>query len=75
MPSLGLSLFLIAAGAILAFAVDYTITGIDIQIVGAILVIVGCVGAALSLLLWTSFSPFARTRSTDVIVDARRNLP
>jgi len=66
-----------AAGAILAFAVDYTVTGIDIQVIGAILMIVGGVGAVLSLFLWTSLSPFARARSTgvDVVADVHQHLP
>jgi len=57
MPALGLSLFLIAVGAILAFAVTYTVTGIDINVVGYILMVVGFVGLLLSLLFWTSFAP------------------
>ena len=48
MPSLGLSLLLMAAGAILAWAVEYTVTGIDIQVVGVILMIVGGIGLVLS---------------------------
>jgi hypothetical protein len=76
MPSLGLSLFLIAAGAILTYAVEYTVTGIDIQVVGVILMIVGGLGLVLSLLFWTSFSPFARGRGTDVdvVADAHQQV-
>jgi|SwirhisoilCB1_FD_contig_91_329735_length_552_multi_2_in_0_out_0_2 hypothetical protein len=55
----GFSLFLIAVGAILAWGVTYTVTGIDIAVVGAILIIVGIIGLCLSLLFWESFSPFA----------------
>lgn len=62
MPALGLSLFLIAVGAILAFAVTYTVTGIDIATVGFILLAVGFVGLLLSLLFWTSFSPLGGAR-------------
>ena len=57
--SIGFSLFLIAVGAILAWAVNATVTGIDIHVVGAILMLIGCVGLALSLLFWASFAPFA----------------
>lgn len=74
MPALGLSLFLIALGAILAFAVRVAVTGISIGAVGVILMIVGLVGMVLSLLFWTSFAPFRRT-DVDVIhdhVDLRR---
>lgn len=56
---IGFSLFLIALGAILAWAVNYQLSGIDIQVVGAILIFIGCAGLALSLLFWTSFAPFA----------------
>ena len=42
---LGVSLLLIAAGAILAFAVNAEVSGVDVQAVGWILLIVGIVGA------------------------------
>jgi len=61
MPALGLSLFLVALGAILAFAVNVSVTGIDISVVGVILMVVGLVGMVMSLLFWTSFAPFRRT--------------
>lgn len=57
--SIGLSLFLIAVGAVLAWAVNATVTGLDIRVVGAILMVVGVVGLMLSLLFWASFAPFA----------------
>jgi len=47
--SLGASLFLIAVGAILRFAVTATFAGIDIQIVGTILMVIGVLGFAISL--------------------------
>ena len=50
------SLLLIAAGAILAFAVTGTTSGVDIQTVGWILIIVGIVGLLLSLVLWESWA-------------------
>ena len=58
--SIGLSLLLIAAGAILAWAVETTVAGIDIVVVGAILMVVGSIGLVLSLLFWASFAPLAR---------------
>ena len=42
--TIGASLFLIAVGAILNFAVTATVAGIDLQTVGVILMIVGGVG-------------------------------
>ena len=46
---LGASIFLIALGAILAFAVTYELAGVDIQVVGWILMIVGILGLIISL--------------------------
>jgi len=48
---IGSSLFLIAVGAILYFAVTATLVGIDIQTVGLILMVIGVIGFALSLVL------------------------
>jgi hypothetical protein len=47
--SLGASLFLVAVGAILHFAVTATFAGIDIQTVGTILMVIGVIGFAISL--------------------------
>ena len=52
---LGVSLLLIAAGAILAFAVNAEVSGVDVQTVGWILLIVGIVGAVLSMIFWSSW--------------------
>ena len=57
--STGFSLFLIAVGAVLYWAVTYTVSGVELTTVGAILMIVGVIGLALSLLFWSSFAPFA----------------
>lgn len=46
----GTSLLLIAVGAILRYAVTATVSGIDLQTVGLVLMIVGIVGLILSLL-------------------------
>lgn len=58
--SIGVSLFLVAVGAILTWAVNATVSGLDITIVGVILMLVGVAGLLLSLLFWASFAPFAR---------------
>jgi hypothetical protein len=47
---------LIAAGAILAFAVNATVSGVDIHTIGWILLIVGIVGAVLSMIFWSSWA-------------------
>jgi hypothetical protein len=53
---IGISIFLIAVGAVLAFAVEAEVTsGLDIQVVGWILLAVGAGGILLSLLFWSSW--------------------
>lgn len=52
---IGASIFLIALGAILAFAVEYELSGVDIQVVGWILLVVGVVGIVLSMVFWSSW--------------------
>jgi hypothetical protein len=49
--TIGFSIFLIALGAILKFAVTYTLAGIDLQVVGVILMICGVLGLILGLVL------------------------
>lgn len=63
--NIGFSLLLITVGAVLTWAVNATMAGIDIKVVGVILMVAGFAGLALSLLFWSSFAPFAR-RSTVV---------
>ena len=57
----GVSLFLIAVGAVLAFAVTAQISGLDIEVVGWILLAVGGVGLILSLFFWQSWGGWRRT--------------
>jgi hypothetical protein len=52
---IGTSLFLIAVGAILYFAVNASISGLSIATVGLILMIVGIVGLVISLFLISSW--------------------
>ena len=60
------SLLLIAAGAIMRFAVTAQATGFSIHTVGVILMIVGIVGAILSIAFWASWGGFrARSRDTN----------
>jgi hypothetical protein len=51
---IGTSLFLIAVGAILYFAVNADISGLEISTVGLILMVVGVVGLAISLFFLSS---------------------
>lgn len=48
---IGTSIFLIAVGAILAFAVTTSVSGIEIATVGVILMVVGIIGLLLSVLV------------------------
>jgi len=67
---IGVSLFLLAVGAILTFAVEVTAEGFDINMVGIILMIVGGIGLLASMLFWSSFSPYRRdTGGTTVVRD------
>ena len=52
---IGMSLFLIATGAILAIAVNYSVSGVDIKAIGGILVAVGAVGLLLSMIVVMGF--------------------
>lgn len=63
---IGVSIFLIAVGAILAFAVNATFSGIDINVIGYILMIVGAIGLLTTLFI---FGP--RHRSTAVVEEER----
>ena len=58
MPAMGLSLILVAVGAILLWGVSVAVSGVAIPTVGAILLVVGIIGLVFSLLFMMSFSPF-----------------
>jgi hypothetical protein len=60
---IGTSIFLIALGAILRFAVTASVSGIEIATVGTILMVVGVIGLLISLLYLTLWSD--RTREVD----------
>ena len=63
---IGTSIFLIAVGAILKFAVHTSVSGISLQTVGVILMVVGVIGLVASL-IWASMA----SRRRDVVVDDR----
>ena len=70
---LGVSLILIAVGAILTFAVEATVSGVDLDAVGWILMIVGAVGFLLSLAFWSSWggpAALGSRRRTTYVDDA-----
>lgn len=51
---IGGSIFLLALGAILAFAVNAQVSGIDINIVGWVLMAAGLVGLIITIWYWNS---------------------
>jgi hypothetical protein len=71
----GVSMFLIAVGLILWLAVTVDANGIDINMVGIILVLVGAVGLLLSLIFWSTWGGFGGYRRDTVVRDDRYNPP
>lgn len=69
--SIGLSILLIAAGAILRWAVSAQVSGVSLTTVGAILMVVGVVGLVVSLALWGPWSN-RRVRRERVVDDRGR---
>jgi len=69
----GTSIFLIAVGAILKFAVNWQVNEVDLQAVGVILMVVGAIGLIFSLIFWNSWGGFGhRTVVADGGVSRRR---
>jgi Domain of unknown function (DUF6458) len=70
---LGVSLILIAVGAILTWAVTAEVSGLDVQVIGVILMVVGLAGFVISMLFWSSWggpAGIGRRRTTYVEDDA-----
>ena len=66
---IGVSIFLIAVGAILAFAVEAEVSGLDVQTIGWIVLAVGVLGLVLSMIFWSSWGGpgyWGRRRTTYV---------
>jgi hypothetical protein len=59
---IGASIFLIALGAILTFAVHASLSGVSIQTIGIILMIAGALGLIVTLVVW---APRRRTAVAD----------
>ena len=73
--SIGVSIFLLVVGAVLTFAVNVTTSGFSLHTVGIILMLGGGLGLLLSLLFWSSFSPWTRRRTVtgaDTVIEERR---
>jgi hypothetical protein len=69
---IGASIFLLAVGAILTFAVEWTVQGVDLDAVGIILMIAGCIGLAVTLAM---MSRTGGTRVTEYYEDPTRRPP
>ncbi len=52
---LGVSIFWIAVGAVLRFAVEWDNASINIHTIGDVLMIVGLIGVGVSVFLWNSW--------------------
>jgi Domain of unknown function (DUF6458) len=72
---IGVALILIAVGAILAFAVNTEVSGIEIETVGWILLVVGIIGAILSMIFWSSWGGVGGSRRREVVYDDRPPAP
>jgi len=64
---IGAGVFLIAVGAILTFALDVSVSGIDLKVVGVILMLAGLVGIAVDLAV---FAPRRRVGRDTVVEPA-----
>jgi len=53
---LGVSLILIAAGAVLTWAVHVGTHGVNLHAVGVVLLVVGIIGAVLSMIFWSTWA-------------------
>jgi hypothetical protein len=66
---IGVSIFLIAIGAILVWAVNAEVAGVDIDAVGVILMVVGGIGILLSMLFWSSWGGWGGRRREVIYED------
>ncbi len=66
---IGTSIFLIAVGAILYFAVTASLAGISIQTAGLILMIVGVIGLLVSLPLESAWRDRRRSAAGTTVVE------
>lgn len=57
---IGISVLLLAIGGLLTFAVNAQVSGVDLDVVGIVLMVAGAIGLVWALLAAASFGPFAR---------------
>jgi heme/copper-type cytochrome/quinol oxidase subunit 2 len=66
---IGTSLVLIAIGAILKFAVTASVSGVKLEVVGTILMVIGIVGLVITLIYTVAWND--RRRGTETVVERR----
>jgi len=69
---IGVSLILIAVGAILTWAVTDNVANVDLSTVGVILMVVGLAGGLISLMFWSSWGGLGGWRRETVVHDGPR---
>jgi hypothetical protein len=69
---IGVSLILIAVGAVITFAIHVSSgSAVNLHTIGVILLIVGAIGVVLSLIFWSSWGGFGGARRETTIVEDR----
>jgi hypothetical protein len=68
---ISVSLLLVAAGAILAFAVHASSGTFNVHTIGIILLVVGAIGVVISLVFWSSWGGFGRGPETNTTIIER----
>ena len=68
---IGASVFLLAIGAILAFAVDYSVSGVDINVIGWILMAAGVIGLFATTLIFGRRDRVVGTTTTAPVTEER----
>ena len=67
---IGVSLILIAVGAVITFAIHVSSgSAVNLHTIGVILLIVGAIGVVLSLIFWSSWGGFGGARRETIVED------
>lgn len=66
---IGISIVFAALGAILIWGTTASVSGVDLTMIGVILLVVGAIGALLSLVFWSEWSPAYRGRRRTYVDD------
>jgi len=72
---IGVSVFLIAVGAIITFALNIRIGVLDLDIVGWILMVVGAIGLIMTTLVWGPRRRAVVRRTPGEVVEEPTDLP